>query len=125
MTITIPLSWPKPPLVQNDRRHWTAQARAFAQAKDEARWAIRAAKVTPIVGAEVTLHYRLPDKRRRDADGPAPTLKVVLDALVAEGVLTDDSWVEVPSCRIQIHPPGGHAAMWVELTNVTHYAEQP
>lgn len=119
--IVIQLPWQKPPLAQNDRQHHMVKAKAFAAAKDDARWAIRAARVAPIVGAVVTLHYRVPDKRRRDADGPAPTLKAVLDALVAEGVLPDDSWVCVPSCAVVIHPPQGPPAMWLALTDITHF----
>ncbi|KAB2809240.1 hypothetical protein F9L07_19560 [Pimelobacter simplex] len=123
MKLTIPLPWTSPPLAQNDRHHWATKARAFAEAKNNARWHIRAARISPIVGAEVTLHWRVPDRRIRDADGPAPTLKAVLDALVAEKVLPADDWVHVPACGVRIHPPekGMPAAMWVELTRITKY----
>lgn len=121
--IAIPLPWTSPPLMQNDRQHWATKARAFGSAKNEARWAIRAARVKPIVGAEVQLHYRVPDRRVRDTDGPAPTLKACLDALVAEGVLPDDSWVCVPASGIRFHPPvkGVGPALWIELTKITHF----
>jgi hypothetical protein len=47
-----------------------------------------------------------------------PTLKVVEDALVLEGVLPDDSWVCVPSATCRIHEPDGIGpAMWVELVD--------
>jgi hypothetical protein len=116
-TIIIPLNWTSPPLRQNDRQHHMVKAKAFAAALDEARWAIRAANVTPLIGADVTLHYRVPDRRIRDADGLAPTLKAALDALVAEKVLPRDDWVYVPSATCRIHPPNGEgAAMWVTLT---------
>lgn len=121
----IPLPWPKPPLSQNDRQQHMVKAREVARVKDEARWAIRAAKVTPIVGAEVTLHYRVPDRRRRDADNLAVVLKVCQDALVLEGVLPDDSWVCVPRSGQEIHPPDGPPALWLELANITHFAAQP
>lgn len=124
--ILIPLPWPTPPLAQNDRQHWATKARAFAQAKTEARWAIRAARVTPIVGAVVTLHYRVPDRRTRDADGPAPTLKACLDALVDERVLPADDWVCVPACGIRIHPPekGMPGSLWLQLSDVTEFEEE-
>lgn len=116
---SIPLPWSKPPLVQNDRQHHMVKAKAFAKALEEARWAIRGAKVQPMTGANVTLHYRVPDRRVRDADGPAPTLKVVLDALVAEQVIPRDDWVHVPQAAVRIHPPSEDgAAMWVELEEV-------
>ena len=118
---TIPLPWPRPPLAQNDRRHWRQQHRDFQTAKDEACWAIRAARPTPLESAEVVLHYRVKDRIRRDADGPAPTLKVVLDALVAEHVIPDDSWTHIPRVTIQIHPPqpGQPPRMWLTLTPIT------
>lgn len=120
--LTIPLPWQRPPLTGNRTRgNPYARANEVKQAKEQAQWAIRAANVTPIVGAEVTLHYRVPDRRRRDADGLAPTLKVVLDALVAEGVLPEDNWVHVPSATCRIHAPGDKAAIWVELTDITEY----
>jgi len=112
------LPWPKPPLTGNRTRgNVYARANEVKQAKVEAQWAIRAAHLTPVVGAEVTLHYRPATRQRRDADGLFPTLKVVQDALVAEGVLPDDSWVCVPSATCRIHEPNGEpAAMWLQLT---------
>lgn len=124
MTTTDPrqiaLPWPKPPLSQNDRQHHHVKAKAVATALEQARTTIRAAKVPPMVGANITLHYRVADKRRRDADNLAVVLKVVQDALVAEGVIHDDSWVCVPHSGQTIHPPNGEpAAMWVELQPLT------
>lgn len=124
-TITIPLPWPKPPLTGNRTRgNPYARANEVKRAKAEAETAIRAAKVRPIVGAEVTLHYRPPTRIRRDADGLFPTLKVVQDALVLCGVLPDDSWVCVPAATCRIHEPGA-VAMWVELSKITEFKETP
>lgn len=124
--IVIPLPWDRPPLRANDRRSWQAQHRVKAKAIDEARWAIRAARVEPIVGAVVTLHYRVPDRRRRDSDGPEPTKKIAIDALVLEGILPDDSWVEVPRSSVEIHPPTSDGpAMWLELSEITNFQERP
>lgn len=114
----IALPWTMP-LTQNQvrRMHPLAEAREKKRLKTEARWAIRAAKIKPRVGADVTLHWRVPDARRRDGDGAAPSLKVCLDALVDEGVIPDDSWVHVPKATIHIHPPqpGMPAGMWLQL----------
>ena len=122
-SIIIGLPWPAPPLTGNRTRgNPYARASEVKQAKAEAQWAIRAAKPRPVVGADVTLHFRPKDRRRRDSDGMAPTLKVCLDALVAEGVLPDDSWVCVPSSTNRIHPPdGGQAAMWLEVAVLTEF----
>jgi hypothetical protein len=118
--MSIALPWMKPPLVQNDRQHWAAKAKAFAEVKSAARWAIRAARPRKLQAAEVTLHYRVPDDKVRDSDGPAPTLKAVLDALVDEGVLPADDWHHVPAVGVRIHPPRPRlpAALWVTLTPV-------
>ena len=121
--IRIPLDWGRPPLSQNDRQHHHVKAKAVARTLTEARMAIRRAQVPPLVGASVTLHYRAPDKRRRDADNLAVVLKVVQDALVEEGVIPRDDWVHVPRSGQEIHPPiaGEPGALWLELTNVHEY----
>jgi crossover junction endodeoxyribonuclease RusA len=118
MTI-IPLPWSKPPLTGNRTRgNPYARAKEVDMAKGDAILAVVRADIAPVVGANVTLHFRPKDKRRRDADGLFPTLKVCLDALVAEGVLPDDSWVHVPAATCRIHPPNGQpAAMWLTLTD--------
>lgn len=115
MTITIPLPWSKPPLSGNDRGH--TRYSPFARVKAEAVVAIRAAKVPPMVGAIVTTHYRAPDLRRRDSDNLAATHKACQDALVAAGVLVEDSWITVPEARQRIHPPvkGQPGALWLTL----------
>ena len=123
MSIRIPLPWTSPPVSQNDRQHHHVKAKAVARALAEARLAIRAAQVEPIVGAVVTLHYRVPDLRRRDADNLAVVLKVCQDALVAEGVIPRDDWIHVPSSGCTIHPPDAPAAMWLVLSDVTEFED--
>ena len=118
----VPLPWDKPPLTGNRTRgNPYARAAEVKRAKDDVVVAImRRDELPSIVGAEVTLHMRMPDRRRRDADGLAPTLKVCLDGLVLCGVLPDDSWVHVPAATCRIHPPNGEpAAMWLELSHIT------
>lgn len=115
-TVVIELPWTSPPVSLNDRQHHHVKAKATAAAKALAVDAIRRAHVAPMVGANVTLHYRVKDKRRRDADNLAPVLKVCQDALVTLNILPDDSWVHVPKSGQEIHPPDGTPArMWLEL----------
>lgn len=125
MSIRIDLPWSKPPLTGNRTRgNPYARANEVKAAKDQAIVAVAGSGVWPIVGAEVTLHLHPKDRRRRDADGLAPTLKVCLDALVIQGVLPDDSWVHVPAATCRIHPPTGEpAAMWLTLDHVHEYDE--
>lgn len=120
-TLTITLPWPKPPLTGNRTRgNPYARANEVKTAKQQAAVAIRAARPPQLHGASVTLVLRLADRRRRDADGLAPTLKVCLDALVAERVLPDDSWTYVPSVTCRIYPPmtDQPAEMWLELSEI-------
>lgn len=117
---TIPLVWTAPPITKNDtRRHGNhhAMRHKWANALGEARWAIRAARPEPLEHAVVTLHWRQPDRRRRDGDGAAPTLSACLDALVLEEVLPDDSWQHVLHSGVTCHPPvaGQPAAMWLTV----------
>lgn len=128
--IVIPLPWDKPPLTGNRTRgNPYAQAVKVKNAALTATYAIIDAKPRPVVGAEVTLHFRPATRHRRDADGMAPTLKVCLDALVrtkpiphGRTVLPDDSWVHVPAATCRIHPPNGEPpALWLELTEITEW----
>lgn len=113
---TVKLPWFRPPLSQNDRQHHHVKAKLVAAALGQARQAIREQGLKPRTGANVTLHYRVGDKRRRDADNLAIVLKVCLDALVLEEVIPDDSWVHVPHSGQTIHPPNGEPpSMWLTL----------
>lgn len=116
----IPLPWCAVPMTKNQvrRLHYRDEAKLRATLLTEARWAIKAARTKPMWTAEFVLHYRPKNNQRRDADGLAPTKSIVLDALVAEGVLTDDSFREVPFSGERIHPPikGLPAVMWAELS---------
>lgn len=127
MTTLIPLPWEKPPLTGNRTRgNVYARAAEVKLAKEQAIVAVARVCRTRLVGADVTLHFRPKDKRRRDADGLAPTLKVCLDALVLQCVLPDDSWVHVPRVSCEIHPPTDEpAAMWLQLDNIHHFEERP
>jgi hypothetical protein len=120
-TYVVALPWSRPPLTQNRSSRADnpyVKARRVREARAEAVVAIRAAGLPFMSGANVVLHYRPATRHRRDSDGTCATLKVVLDSLVAEGVLHDDSWVEVPFSGHHIHRPNGEpAAMWLTLTD--------
>src|SRR5690242_4334253 len=108
MSATILLPWTTPPITLNPGlRSSSAWVKAdkVRTAKAQAVAAILAANIPPTSGANSTLHYRVPDRRRRDADNLAATLKVCQDACVTAGVLVEDSWVTVPSATCRIHPP--------------------
>lgn len=54
----------------------------------------------PVAKARVTLEFCFPDKRRRDPDNYSFSAKFLLDGLVKAGVLTDDSFEQIPELRI-------------------------
>lgn len=122
MNQTIQLAWKTPPLTQNQvrRLHYRDEAKRKKTIAGEATTSIRRAKTQPMAAAEVTLHYRPSTWRRFDADGLAPTLKAILDALVSCGVLEDDSFRYVPHVGVTILPPqpGVPASMWLTLEEV-------
>lgn len=123
-THIVPLPWVKPPVptlnagLRSSSVH--AKAGTVRAAKSQAGQAIRRSRVPKgIAGVELTLHYRVPDRRRRDADNLAPTLKVCQDALVATGVIFEDSWITVPSATCRIHPPTDEGpALWLEIEEI-------
>lgn len=104
-----------PLLSLNGRYHWAEQRRR-ARTIRQAAWATAlAAKIPPLLSASVTVEYRPPDRRRRDADNVCgPNGKHAIDALVDAGVLKDDcppylaglSYVlgeRVPGGQLRIH----------------------
>jgi Holliday junction resolvase RusA-like endonuclease len=133
MTITLPLPWTKPPLmtlneaIRSSNVH--AKAAQVRAAKDAVIWSIRATRPplpTPAGPVHVTLHYRVANYHRRDPDSLAPTLKVCIDALVAEGVLRDDDWQHVRATTCRIHPPTNAApALWLVLEEDTTHHDPP
>lgn len=116
----IDLPWERPPLTKNQvrRMHHQAEAKARKRIVEAVAWIARA-RITPMVGAIVVLHWRMPDRRRRDGDGAAPTLAACIDGLVHGGALPDDSWVHVPHSGVTTHPPipGQPGALWLELSD--------
>jgi hypothetical protein len=127
-TDTVLLPWPRPSVSKNQlrRMHHMTEARARSVAVGEARWAIRAARPKTRTYADVTLHWRVPNRVRRDGDGAQWQLSVTLDALVREGILQDDSYEYVRHSGITIYPPqpGMPGAMWLEITQAATDQEE-
>ena len=120
---TIPLPWDRPTIALNDSHgnRW-AEASGRRQVRTEARWAIRTSGVVPVTDypVRVTIHWRIPDRRLRDADRLHKVAKGCQDALVDEGVLAGDDWRYVRESASRIHPPevGKPGAMWLEVAGL-------
>jgi Holliday junction resolvase RusA-like endonuclease len=100
----------------NGREHWAERARRTQELK-KAAWAVALqAKVPRLKRASIVVEYQPPDRRRRDADNPAPSAKACIDGIVAAGVLFDDAcpqYVTDIRCTIGEPHPGGRIVLRV------------
>lgn len=113
------LSFSRPPLMSNDRKHWTVRAKVTRQIHEEIAWQALIGHVPSLTRPTVALHWIPAQQRRRDADGPIPTAKAALDGLVVCGLLEDDTTTHVDHRMPVIHPPlsgKGICRLWLEVT---------
>lgn len=115
------------PLTANDvsraswRSHHDRKAAIRDAAWDDAR--ARRGRRPRLTGPFIaTLIVTPPDRRRRDLDGFAPTLKRMLDATVMAGVIEDDSARIVSEVRIRTRPPAGQWRLELHLDPATQKA---
>lgn len=79
-----------------NRSHWSKGKKAKEEEQEKVAWAIRKAKLQPVKGpVEIGVNYiegRKKNGRMRDVDNiAAGGDKVILDALVACGIIPDDN----------------------------------
>lgn len=108
MRLTIELPWKRPPLSLNDRKHWTAQHRIKTSLRNEAAVLTRQARgfdPEPFeLPLDITLVWRVTDRRRRDTDNPFATLKPCIDG-ITDALGIDDHAGNVSSrCVIEYRP---------------------
>lgn len=84
--IEIPKQWW---LTHNMRLHWAQKAERTRWLRQAAR--LQARHLPPLKEASIHVIIHSPTKRGGDIDGPAPTVKALIDGLVDAGVLPDDS----------------------------------
>lgn len=115
--IILHLPFSAPPLTKNAVRRMHHQAEAKTRKGIVQTVAILARNIEPRETANVVLHWRMANRRRRDGDGAAPTLAACIDGLVVAGVLPDDSWQNVPHSGVTCHPPipGQLGALWLAI----------
>lgn len=98
-------------LTANQRYHWAEQSRRVKALKLLAQYGTRSylnrGLWSPVPAADITVHLRWPDRRRRDPANWAPTGKALVDGVVAAGLLPDDDWRHVtgPDIRIDMESP--------------------
>jgi hypothetical protein len=108
MTVTITFPEPADRLMSNDRPHWSRRARltriwrqATALHAHRTLGPGRKNRAQPPSFVRVTFPVTV--NRRRDSDGPAPTVKAIVDGLVDAGCWPDDTpnYVETLGSRFE------------------------
>lgn len=92
ITFTLVFDWRRPPLMMNDRAHWTMKAKQTRLMRQAASWQARAARLpADLPHVTVALTWVVNDRRRRDGgENLSPTFKALLDGLVDYGLIADD-----------------------------------
>lgn len=77
-------------------KHWRLAAKIAAL-----NWANATNATRPLPPAILTVTFDVPNMRRRDADGPSPTVAAIQDGLVDAGFWPDDTpeWVTATGSR--------------------------
>jgi crossover junction endodeoxyribonuclease RusA len=91
-------------LSMNGREHFMARARTFKSLKTAAWAMLKNAKVPPLDRVTVRVIYDPPDRRPRDPDNLGATVKPLVDAIVAAGIIPDDNSRHVVWAHAEIGP---------------------
>lgn len=86
----------------NDRLHWSRAHAVKEVWRDAAYWWAKSNRLPQnLPPCEIRVTFPVPDRRRRDSDNPAPTVKAIVDGLVLHGCWPDDDpmWVETLGSR--------------------------
>ncbi|WP_146079391.1 hypothetical protein [Rathayibacter sp. AY2B9] len=120
------LPYPRPPrgLHSNDRSPWQVKARSTAQVRLDVFNLVRAAHVPALERIRVDVEWVVPDRRKRDADGPEPMLKAIFDGIgsdrgVSARIVEDDDPRHMDKGRLTIRrEPGCLAHFDVTITEL-------
>ncbi len=96
MRIVLPYLPPKE-LSPNARLHWSKKQQAKHKMQDDVLALVKEQGWSgpALERAVVKFSWGMPDKRRRDLDNCLSSCKAALDAIVAAGVIVDDSWQNI------------------------------
>lgn len=120
---TLTLPWSRPPLTLNQRfAHWSQRSTITAEIRTTVAWLAKQAKIEPGKHLTVELVWAPGDRRRRDEDNLAPTLKAAIDALarnradfIGLDLVPDDTAQYVTRLPIRIEPPPHPKGMWLTV----------
>jgi len=96
------LPYRTPPLSLNRHLHHMAEHRLKERVKADAHLVARAARLPRFKAVTAELVWFKGDNRRADSDNMSPTLKPIMDGLVAAGCLPDDNARHVLSTATRI-----------------------
>lgn len=132
-TVTIPLTFTRPPLSLNKQWHWAKQSKLKRSIREEVFLRCMSQKIRrPAKFVTVEFHWRPAENRRRDTDNIQPTVKSCCDALGPRsgdspgyGLVPDDTPEFMARPEPTIHPPAGagKASCWLVLH--IEYEESP
>lgn len=100
------LPYTSPPLSLNSRLHWAKKARITKALIADVRMLLIYRKVPALDEATIWLEWTPATVRRRDTDNLEPTRKAGIDAIVAAGLLPDDTPEYVRRTENRILPVG-------------------
>lgn len=117
------LPWQRPPLTANQRLHWAVRSRLTREIREIVAWLGKAACIPPCGHLTVQLVWAPGDRRRRDGDNCAPTVKAAVDALargprkdlVGLDLVPDDTPKYVTVLPTLIKPPAYEPGMWLTV----------
>lgn len=104
--INLLLPYRSMPLSLNRKVHWSTQQRITKQIHRDVLLLCHSCKVEPIgVPVTVELQWNVWDRRVRDTDNAAPTIKALIDGLRHAGIIPADDHFHVvrSSCSIVTH----------------------
>lgn len=106
----------RPPLNLNHRAHWAQSSPHRRALRAEAAHLAAEHRIGPCEHITTRLHYRAPDRRRRDEDNLIATAKPLWDGLVDAGVVPDDTSEFMTKLMPAIHPSDGTGpALWLTV----------
>lgn len=127
------LPYPRPPrgLHANDRIHWRGKAKSSAKVRQDVFTLVRAAHVPALKRIRVDVEWVVPDRRKRDTDGPEPMLKAIFDGIgsdrgVSARIVEDDDPLHMDKGRLTIrHEPGCTARFIVTISEMEAEPDGP
>jgi len=94
-TWVLPLPYRRPPLSLNQKMHYMVEHKIKGELKQAAIVIAKQQRIPRLRACTAELVWFKGDNRRADSDNTSPTLKPLMDGLVAAGILPDDDSAHV------------------------------